>query len=47
MWRGHRGTGRFPHRILGARAEVFLEKRGSLGEHGFPHATEPEARELR
>jgi hypothetical protein len=50
---GAGGTGRFPRReILGARAdlggawaEACLQEGGPRGKHGFPRATEPQARE--
>jgi hypothetical protein len=31
--------------LSGARAEATLKEGGSWGKHGFPHATEPKARE--
>ncbi len=44
---GVRGNREVPPRaILGTRAEADPGKEGgSWGKHGFPHATEPEARE--
>ena len=31
--------------LSGAYVGVFLEEGGSWGKHGFPHASEPQARE--
>jgi hypothetical protein len=32
--------------LSGARGEAYVQKEGgSWGKHGFPHATEPQARE--
>ena len=36
-----------PRTILGACAEAFLQEEGGpWGKHGFPHAPEPEAKEV-
>ena len=31
--------------LSGVRAEAYGKEGGSWGKHGFPHATEPQARE--
>ena len=45
--RGKGGTGEVPPVVILGGAEGNVEEEGgSWGNHGFPHATEPEAEEV-